>query len=160
MRIKTVHPQFPRLRFPGRVGRPIVPFAPGGIRRAMIDADQEVLTGQIGDMKASAPEERFARALDKLGIQYQFRLALGGPRNAPGFFELDFLFPRRSLYYAVEIDSAFSHRDKVYRDRLHDAMVLKELDYLGLYPQVLHFDMERDLTDQHAADQSVRQYFQ
>lgn len=140
-------------------GRHVEPIAIGGIGRSYIAAEQEAFTGMIGDVKASVPEERFARALDRLGISYQFRLALGGARNAPGFFELDFLFPRAGIYFAVEIDSLFSHMDKKYKDALHDAMVLKELDYLGLFPRVFHFDQDRDLSSQEIADKTARTYF-
>lgn len=119
-----------------------------------------MLTGAIGDMKASAPEERWARTLNLNRISFEFRLALGAAgRNLPGWFELDFLFPVRGIWHALEVDSAFSHRNKEYKDVLHDAWVLKELEYLGIFPRVHHLDMDQHLASQELSNRTYKEMF-
>lgn len=113
-------------------------------------------------MKASAPEERLARALDKAGISYQFRYTVGAPRGLPGWKEVDFIVPHKGLLYTVEVDTAFTHRDKKYSDRLHDEIILmdEELRTMGqLYPEVFHVDGDTDLANFANATAYVKRQF-
>lgn len=124
--------------------------------------EQELLTGSVRGLKASAPEERLANALDKKGFQYLFRYSVGAPRGLPGWKELDFLVQARGLLYAVEVDTAFTHRTKANSDVLHDAIVLndKELQTMGqLWPTVTHVDGESDLVDAKNSDTFVAAHF-
>ncbi len=117
-----------------------LPSAGFGQRAAQVALDEH-LTGAVQGLTASAPEERSARALDKNQqvIEYFFRVPVGGPRNTPGWKELDFLIHAKSgLWYLVEVDSVFSHRQKTNADVLHDAILLDALSYLGPYPKVFH----------------------
>lgn len=151
-----------RTRYRAGPGRPIEAVTLQGIGRDQFDANREVLTGSVQNMKASAGEERFAYALDRYEKVrgYQFRMTLGAARNMPGFNELDFLVEvSDGMYRAVEIDSVFSHRDKQYKDRLHDAILLQELNYLSLFPTVLHVDIDEELADQDMANRTVRRLF-
>ena len=123
------------------------------------DDKEEQLLGEVQGMPASQGEERMARALSKAGIQYQFRYSVGAPRNMPGWKELDFLIQHRGLVYAVEVDTAFTHREKQNTDVLHDAIILndKYINSLGsLYPKVFHADGESDLVNQQNADNYVK----
>lgn len=122
---------------------------------------EEVLSGMIGDLKASAPEERFARALHKRGKSFEFRYTMGAPRNLPGWFEVDFILENHGVYHAVEIDTAFTHRSKQRADVLHDARVLNSLKSRGMnvYPAVTHAMGETDLVDQKSADAFVKRVF-
>jgi hypothetical protein len=143
-----------RLKYKGKKSaRGYIPR--GGLGRSTSDVAKEIFGGEVQGKKASQIEERFAKALDKKGIPYQFRVAVGASRNMPGWKELDFLVEKSGTYFAVEIDSAFTHRDKGSSDVLHDAIVLKELAGLPMYPEVLHFDMERDLVTQEETDKTV-----
>lgn len=160
-KLKPVMP-IKRIKYRGYPGRPVQAVTVTGIGRDQFDADREVLTGSVQNMKASVGEERFARALDRYEkvLGYQFRVAVGAPRNLPGWNELDFLVDvSDGMYRAVEIDSVFSHRDKQYKDRLHDAVLVQELQYLSLFPTVLHVDIDRDLADQDMANRTVRRLF-
>lgn len=124
--------------------------------------EQEQLIGEVRGMKASAPEERLAKALDKSGFQYLFRYSVGAPRNMPGWKELDFLVSAKGMLFPIEVDTAFTHREKANTDVLHDAIVLNdtELNTMGqLYPKVTHADGESDLVNQKAAEQFVKESF-
>lgn len=139
--------------------RAIQPLPKGGLRRSKVDVDREVLSGMVQGWEASAGEERLARALDVQGLSYQFRMALGGARNTPGWKELDFLVQARGMYFAVEVDSEFTHRHKKNSDVLHDAITLNELKHLQPYPRVFHLFNEHELVDQGTAIKTVRSLF-
>jgi hypothetical protein len=117
----------------------------------------------VQGVKASQPEERLARALDKVGTieGYEFRRTIGAPRGLPGWKELDFLIAARGQMFAVEVDTAFTHRDKGRKDVLHDAIVLSELERDGfeVYPQVIHLDGESELVDQKWAEATAKRLF-
>lgn len=148
-----------KYRKTGLPGRPIVPKS-AGIGRHLFDMDTEVLAGSVQGKKASAGEERFARALQSMSVDgYYFRMAVGAERNLPGWKELDFLVIKGGMYYAFEVDTAFTHRNKQNADVLHDAIILNALQSLNLYPQVFHIDGEADLGTQELADQTARSYF-
>lgn len=126
------------------------------------DHNEEVLTGMVGDMTASAPEERMAMALSKANVPYYFRYTVGAPRGLPGWKELDFLASSNGVLYALEVDTAFTHRDKQNADVLHDAIVLNDpqIQAMGiLYPQVIHVDGESDLVDKTNAEAFVKRQF-
>src|SRR5688572_19618864 len=100
--------------------------------RADTGDEAEALSGMVQNKKASAPEERLFRALDEVGIHgAEFRYTIGAPRGMPGWKELDALIPSRSIVYAVEVDTEFTHRNKGKADVLHDAIVLKDLQKKG-----------------------------
>ncbi len=146
-----------RLKYkPERKHVPILPK--GGLRRSKIDTEQETLSGNVKGFKASAPEERAVRAVVKRPsvVNYLFRMTIGAERNMPGFKELDLLVETHSLWYAIEIDSAFTHRAKGTSDILHDAIILQNLKHLNIYPRVIHLDQDADLANQKMADQTFR----
>lgn len=125
--------------------------------------EAEVFAGQVMGMKASQPEERLYRALKKNAKVHgmEFRFTIGAPRGLPGWKELDFLVASFGLVYAIEVDTAFTHRDKGESDRLHDAIVLNDLQKQGynVYPRVIHLDGESDLVDQKNADTTAKRMF-
>ena len=151
----------PKVKVP-RVHKPVRTPVSTGPRPTFDNGNEaEVLSGVVKNMQASAIEERFARALDKSRIPYEFRYTLFAPRNLPGFKELDFLLEKNGQMYAVEIDSLFTHRRKHEADRLHDALVLNELDQQGydVYPQVYHVLGDTELADQTQANSTVKRMF-
>lgn len=155
--------KLPPLKIP-KSRRALRPSLPAPHRPRLTDREEpEVLGGSVQNMKASQPEERFAKALDKVGTieGYEFRRTIGAPRGLPGWKELDFLVAARGQYYAIEVDSAFSHRDKGRADVLHDAIVLRDLEKDGLqvYPSVIHLHMESELIDQRWADTTAKRLF-
>lgn len=137
------------------IGLPSLPRIPA-------NDSQEVLSGEVQGMKASAPEERLAKALDKAQMQYLFRYTVGAPRGLPGWKELDFLILTKGIIYAVEVDTAFTHRDKANSDVLHDAIVQNDPEIRAageLWPNVIHADGESDLMDNKNSESFVKRTF-
>jgi hypothetical protein len=132
----------------------------GGIGRSQTEVSTEVLEGSVQGMPASAAEERMARALEKKELGFQFRVALGAPRNMPGFKEVDFIVESNGILYGVEVDSPFTHAQKGNADVLHDAIVINELSQMGMtYPNVIHANRDGDLIQQDHWNKFVEQIF-
>lgn len=149
-----------RLKYPrARKAPPILPD--GGLRRSdRAPREPELFTGMVKGFTASQGEERAAGALARnVNVRdFFFRMSIGAERNMPGFKELDYLIETTSgQYYAVEVDSAFTHRDKGTSDVLHDAIILNNLKHLDIFPRVFHWDIDRDLPDAETARQTVKQ---
>lgn len=125
--------------------------------------EAEYLGGMVQNKKASAPEERFAKALDKLTTvdSYEFRYTIGAPRGMPGWKELDYLVSSHGQVWAFEVDTEFTHRQKGKADVLHDAIVLRDLEKDGMqvFPTVIHLMGETDLVDQKWADATAKRVF-
>jgi hypothetical protein len=135
---------------------PILPK--GGLRRSGAQAEPELFTGMVKGFEASKGEERATNQLSihPKVVNFFFRMTIGAERNMPGFKELDLLVETYSgMYYAIEVDSEFTHRDKGTSDVLHDAIVLENLKFLNIYPQVIHWDIDRDLPNAQTAWQTV-----
>lgn len=143
--------------------RPAAAVPPSPFKPHAAADNAEVLTGTVQGMKASAPEERLARALNKTKKVngYQFRYTVGAPRGLPGWKECDFVVSSFGQTYLIEVDSKFSHRKKKEADRLHDAILLNEFNKQGTstYPRVIHLDMDADLIDQKTADTTAKRLF-
>jgi hypothetical protein len=96
-------------------------------------------TGMIDGLKASKGEENLFKAAYKYGavISHAFRLAVGAPRNKPGYKELDFLFMGKSgEYTAIQIrDYDFIHKgaEAEGKDASNDAFILQELAKDGIF---------------------------
>ena len=156
--------RLPKIHVGRAHGRPR-PILPSPIKpRADTGDEAELLGGMVQGKKASAPEERLFRALDEIGIDNaEFRYTIGAPRGLPGWKELDALIPTKSgLIFAVEVDTAFTHREKGRADVLHDAIVLQDLTKQGMniWPKVIHLDGESDLSDRRWALNTVKRFFQ
>jgi hypothetical protein len=125
--------------------------------------EPEALSGSVQGKTASAPEERLAKALDKHGIYYDFRFNFGAPKPLPGWKELDFLVQTGGLMYAIEVDTAFTHRMKAAQaDHLHDALILadRNIRAMGeLYPQVFHASGDHELATKSGSDAYVKEKF-
>ena len=81
---------------------------------------EEVLTGLVQGQSASDLEERWARSMDRLGVQYDFRVRLSplvagvrrigvAAQNAPGEIEIDFLAYHNGDTVPVQIDGEIAH---------------------------------------------------
>ncbi len=133
-----------KFKKPGTYERINLPTWP---RHSDLEAPEQLM-GSVNGLQASAPEERLAKALDKAGINYVFRYTVGAPRGLPGWKELDFLIQHTGLIYAVEVDTAFTHRKKANADVLHDAIIQndKQIQAMGtLWPTTLHADGDSEL---------------
>jgi len=124
-----------------------------------ISKDEEFLSGVIDGRKASAPEERLARASQKYA-GFEFGLAVNGFRGEPGWKELDFLFNSRGTYIAVEVDdTSFIHRGEVLGIDPDDLFRLEGLKKLGVeVPDIIHIDAEK-LATKLLAEQTARELF-
>lgn len=84
-------------------------------RRLRSQKPKETFTKVIQGKKASDLEERFARALDKLGYGYTFRYQIsqfGGSENlvnTTGTVEVDFLVSKNGLLQPVQVDGEIAH---------------------------------------------------
>ena len=151
-----------RMTYPRRRSNPPPVLPKGGLRRSGEAREPELFTGEVKGFKASQGEERAATALTKNEKvrEFYFRMTIGAERNMPGFKELDLLVEKiDGSYVAIEVDSAFTHRDKGTSDVLHDAIVLNALKSLNIHPQVIHLDIDRDLPDQKTADKTMKNLF-
>ena len=124
------------------------------------EADEIQFSGQVQGQQASEPEERLARALDNANLQYIFRYIVGAPKGLPGWKEVDFIVASGGLIYAIEVDTAFTHRNKRQKDKLHDAIIQNDqgVRSLGtLFPEVIHADGDSELADENNAENFVKQ---
>ena len=144
-----------------KVARKGSSIAPPGFPSISRD-EPEQLSGEVQGMEASAPEERMAKALTKANMNFKFRLVIGAPKGMPGWKELDFLVMESGLLYAMEMDTAFTHRSKEQKDKLHDALILndKELQSYGqIWPEVFHVDGDSEAGSDDNARAYVRRRF-
>ena len=97
---------------------------PRNLNRSVGINDAEMLVGEIQGMRASDLEERFARALDKAGLEYEFRAPFIAGRNLPGEIEVDFLV-QDGAPQPIQIDGAFTHKSAEQReeDAVKDAIL-------------------------------------
>lgn len=105
-------------------------------------AVREEFTGIVQGKAASDIEERFARALDKKGYDYEFRPVYLGGRNIPGSVELDFMVFVGGQQFAVQIDGEFAHKsaEQKANDRAKDGQLTQYLEGLLDAPRPMPFN--------------------
>ena len=128
--------------------------------------EKEVLTGQVNGQDASDIEERFARALNKQQISFEFRVFNFAPvRNVPGADETDFMVYSYGAIQPVEIDGEFAHKTQAQRagDLAKDAVLNDYLSGQGYNPVMRIPDgtvtMAGILDEQGSADALVEELF-
>lgn len=151
MRAKKLRP--PKIQLPRKPRHPDLP-APARPATAP-EGTQELLTGEVNGMKASAAEERFYNTLSKIKAvdSFEFRYTTL-PRNVQDFKEADYVVQSHGIIYAIEIDSPFTHQGKQKKDQLHDSIILNHFRGKGymVYPNVPHIEGEVDLANQKTSD--------
>lgn len=71
---------------------------------------EEFLAGYVHGVRASALEERFARALDFFGLDYRFQFEVPSIYSLPGQEKtIDFLVYDGGIAFPIEIGSRFVH---------------------------------------------------
>jgi len=123
---------------------------PDNINRLNVLRDpDEGLTGMVQDKPASDIEERFARSLDKFGIQYDFQVSYLAPRNMTGEYRLDFLVYVDGEQLPVAVDGEYSHKtesqkrkdvwkdDQFNKEKAGQFLPVKRVTYLDLDTQEL-----------------------
>jgi hypothetical protein len=92
------------------------------LNRSKPAIDKEVLSGLVQDQDASDIEERFARALDKYKLGYDFQVSKLAPYNKPGEYRLDFLVQADWGQIPVAIDGEYAHKSSAQKetDQLKD----------------------------------------
>jgi hypothetical protein len=130
--------------------------------------DKEVLSGTVQGMNASDLEERVAKALDKLEVDYGFRVrltseALGARRltrefaNMRGEIEMDFLADRSGRTYPIFVDGQISHYYTAWQidvDKAKTNAVNEFGSRLG-WSEAVRIPFWK-LTNQEAADKTIR----
>ena len=122
-------------------------------------SEDEVLSGFVHDMEASALEERFARALDKRGLRYAFQYIVTTPFQIPGQkSELDFVVEEYGIH-PIEVDGTWIHKSSAQKSKvmLRDAILD---DVLGKYgwKKIIRVP-GNDLESQEMADKTVEEIF-
>ena len=92
------------------------------LNRAKPADTKESLTGLVQDQSATDIEERFARALNKYDISYDFQVSKLAPYNTPGEYRLDFLVDAPWGLIPVAIDGEYAHKSAAQKatDQLKD----------------------------------------
>ncbi|UOF79216.1 hypothetical protein [Caudoviricetes sp.] len=85
-----------------------------------VGVNAEGLTGQVSGKSASDIEERFARALEKASIGFEFLPIILAPANVAGSVQLDFLVYFGNQLYPIQIDGDWIHSSA--EAKAHDAM--------------------------------------
>ena len=124
----------------------------------------EGLSGSVRGKKASDLEERFAKALDRLGnIQgYRFNVIIDTPFQIPGqSYQIDFIVYQYGLTHFIEIDGEYAHKtaeqkaDDLARDQILSSYL--EKGWPGAQP-IVRVEGWR-LSTQFDADLLVRRLF-
>ena len=100
---------------------------------------EEILIGYVHGKRASALEERFARALDFFGIEYIFQFQVDTAFTLPNEAkQIDFIVFDGGLGIPIEIGSGFVHdsaskkeEDKIRQDEINPILLLQGINPLG-----------------------------
>jgi hypothetical protein len=123
----------------------------------------ENLTGMVRNMEASAPEERFALALEQSGsvTNYQFRYSIFGfTRTTPGAVEIDFVvYVLNGQIQPIQIDGEYAHKSIGQReeDKMKDAR-LNEYGQTKHWLAVIRIPAQ-ELDTQDMANAKVKELF-
>jgi hypothetical protein len=130
---------------------------PERLNRIKQETDSEGLTGYVHGLKASDLEERSARSLNKMDIDFNFQFEVTTAFTLPGEErKVDFVV-RQGLGYAYEIDEVeFIHRGAAAQqeDLVRDALINEKLAKLGIQP-IVHIP-STDLETQELSDETWR----
>jgi len=128
--------------------------------RAQATTDQELLTGTVRGVEASDHEERFALALDKAELGFEFQPSYVAQRNLPGEIRLDFMvWGQGGSPQPVQVDGAFTHKTASQKeeDKVKDAVLDEALTDMGAMP-TLRVPGIPYLESQEAADAYVEEH--
>ena len=124
------------------------------LNRVPFPTADEQLSGFVRGEDASDLEERYAKALDKLGKEFEFQYEVYAAGTLPGEAKLvDFVVYDGGIPFPEEVDAAFTHKTAEQKgyDRVRDAIVNETLMKDGFQPLV-RIDGER-MNTQEGADQ-------
>lgn len=99
---------------------------------------EQTYVGSIDGIRAAQGEENLLRAAMKYEMitGYKFRLAVGAPRNMPGYKELDFLLANKSgQFVAIQVrDTDFIHKglEMEAKDQISDVLIQQNLAKEGI----------------------------
>ena len=116
---------------------------------------EEILTGYVHGKRASALEERFAKALDFFGIEYIFQFEVDTAYTLPNEAkQIDFIVFDGGLGIPIEIGSAFVHdsaskkeEDKARQDEINPILLLQGINPLGDELYQVPFDRPKSFED-------------
>jgi hypothetical protein len=130
---------------------------PEKLNRIKQNADSEGLTGYVHGLKASDLEERSARSLNDLDVDFTFQFEVTTAFTLPGEErKVDFIV-HDGASYAYEIDEVdFIHRgaEAIQEDLIRDVLIDEKLEKLGVFP-IVHIP-STDLETQELSDQTWR----
>jgi len=116
---------------------------------------EEILTGYVHGVRASALEERFAKALDFFGLNYQFQFEVASIYSLPGEGKIiDFIVMPGGLGIPIEIGSSFVHdspskkeEERFRQSLINDILPLMGIQRLGDPLFEVEFDRPWDFED-------------
>ncbi len=118
-------------------------------RTQIAKVGEEVLSGYVDGMPAARGEEFLVTELRKSKNvrQVSFRMAVGAPRNMPGWLELDVLVETANGYRAIEVDDmSFVHRGgrESAESKVKDLRRVAGLQKMGInVRQIEHIDDDK-----------------
>ncbi len=116
---------------------------------------EEILIGYVHGKRASALEERFARALDFFGVEYIFQFQVDTAFSLPNEAKnIDFIVFDGGLGIPIEIGSSFVHdsaskkeEDKIRQDEINPILLLQGINPLGDELYQVPFDRPKSFED-------------
>lgn len=119
--------------------------------------EDEGLTGFVRGLKASDIEERFARALNKYRVPFEFQVFIPSNYSFPGEAkEMDFIVRDQPVNVHGYIGHFHTSGQK-WKDRVRDLMIDEVLVPKGYKP--VKTVVQSDLDNQDIADMTVRRIF-
>jgi hypothetical protein len=127
------------------------------LNRLKVSGEGERLSGFVHGKEASDLEERFARALDKLGYSYYFEYEVLSDVGLPGEEnQIDFVIEHEGTH-PIEVDGGWVHKSasQKAKDALRDALLNESLSRDG-WENIVRVPGS-DLESQDEADAAVRE---
>lgn len=119
--------------------------------------DDEVLTGEVQGQNASDLEERFARALENVGVSFRFQMPVQTAHSLRGQEKnVDFLLYSGERQYPVEVYGPYFHETSAHRlkDEERERELNDAFQKMGL--EKLQIVWYYHLYDQEIANEAAR----
>ena len=132
---------------------------PKTLNRLQRPAKRDRLPKEIQGKKASEPEARMAKILDKLGIKYAFIWEIQTPYTALGQRnQIDFVCQMPTSVVPLEVDGEFAHKtiSQKESDRQRDAL-LNDIIRKDGWDEIIRVDAQRLLKDDATTERTLKQ---
>ena len=134
-------------------------FIPKTVNRLQRPGKKDRLPSTVQGKKASEPEARTAKVLDKLGVKYIFIWEVQTPYTSLGQKnQIDFVCLLPTSVVPIEVDGEFAHKtiNQKESDRQRDAL-LNEIIRKEGWDEITRVDAQRQLKDDRVTERTLRQ---